>query len=179
MPALRTFIRCVLSLIDDFRCRLALPSQPLQATALPRAVASFVLNIELPARRRTFIINAAGNIAANFSNQSHATQSFVIGAGHAHHVGGQRQRHCQRHARPPRKSAASHFGWMKIDAKTGAAGAAGLANIHRRSTRQRQSGCPEARYFFSKGVIGSSVSYDSASTFWPLNCVNAKAISSM
>ena len=147
--------------------------------ALPGAGASCVAGIEFAAWRGANVVDRAGNGLADGSCQRYATRRRRIGAAQADD--GQRHRHRQfgRNALAPGKGTAGQLSRMKIDAKACTASAAGLANAHGKVTLQRHSSWPEARYFFSNGVIGSSVAYGSASTGSPVSKVSARAISSM
>lgn len=123
-----------------------------------------MLNIEFPARRRPGVVEGAAHCNANFAGQPDAARQRVIRTAHADDTGGNGNGQRRRHALPPGERAAGQFGRVKVDAKTDAAGAAALADAHGRLTRQRQSSWPEARYFFSKGVIGWSVCHASPYT---------------
>lgn len=117
-----------------------------------------MFRIEFPAWRRSTVVDGAIHAFADFPSQRHAARLGGVGTAHADDGRRDRDGHFPRHARPPGKSTAGQFGGVEVDPEGSAAGAAGLADVHGRLTRQRHSSWPEATYFFSKGVIGSSVS---------------------
>lgn len=147
--------------------------------SLARPVAGGVFGIEFPARRGPSVVDHAPNRISDFPDQRNASRFGVISTTQADNAGCNRQTHGYRYALTPDKGPAGQFSRMEIDTEAGAAGAAGLADAHGRLTRQRHSAWPEARYFFSKGVIGSAVFHGSAPTVWPLSRLIACAISSM
>ena len=140
-----------------------------QSVALTRPVAGGMFDIEFAARRRSTVVNGAIHLLANLTGQRNTARCCAVGTAHADDIWRQPDGHIDGNAAFPGKAATGQFRRMKIDTKGSAAGTAALANIHFSRTRQRQSSWPEARYFFSKGVIGSSVCHGSAVTGWPVN----------
>lgn len=147
--------------------------------ALTRLVAGSVFGVKFTAGRWANVIDRTTDRNTNFASQRHATGRAGISATQADDGWRYRHRHFERYALPPGEGTTGQFGRMKIDTQTGATGAATLADAHGKITRQRHNSWPEARYFFSKGVIGSSVCHASATTGWPLSKLSARAISSM
>lgn len=135
-----------------------------QPAALARLVAGRMFGIELPAGRGPNVVNRALHRHANLTGQCHAARRAGVGAAQADDGRRHRHSHFHRYALPPGKGTTGQLGRVEVDAQAGAAGSASLANAHGRLTRQRHSSWPEARYFFSKGVIGSSVCQGSATT---------------
>ena len=140
-----------------------------QSVALTRPVAGGVFDIEFAARRWSTVVNGAIDLLTDFTSQRNTARGCAVGTAHADDIWRQPDGHIDGNAAFPGKAATGQFRRMEIDTKGSAAGAAALANIHFSKTRQRQSSWPEARYFFSKGVIGSSVCHGSAVTGWPVN----------
>lgn len=147
--------------------------------ALAGLIAGSVFGVELPTGRWPNIVNRALHRHTKLPGQRHATWRAGVGATQTDDGRGDGYRQVDRYTLPPGKSTTGQLGRMEIDTKARAAGAAGLADVHRRLTRQRHNSWPEARYFFSKGVIGSAVCHGSATTGWPLSRLSAWAISSM
>ena len=94
---------------------------------LARPVAGRVFDIEFAAWRGALGVDRAPHRLADFTGQCDAARLAGVGAAKPNNAGRHRQGHGHRNAPPPGKGAAGQFGWMKIDAKAGAAGTAGLA----------------------------------------------------
>ena len=147
--------------------------------ALTGAATGRMTGVEFATGRGATLVYRAGHLPADLPRQGNTTRFRQIRAAHSHQMRCHRYDHLAVDAFSPGKSTAFKFDRMKINTKTGATGATALADTHDRFTWQRHKSCPEARYFFSKGVIGSSVCQDSATTFCSLSKRSAIAISSM
>jgi hypothetical protein len=98
--------------------------------SLPRPIARRVLDIELPARRWSGIVDGAIDRPPDFTRQSYAARLRIVGPAQADDGWRDGLRHGKRHALAPGKGTAGQLDRMKIDAKAGAAGAASLADTH-------------------------------------------------
>src|SRR5574343_360295 len=131
-----------------------------QAATLARLVARRVFDVECATGRRAAVVDRTGHTDAHFAGQRDAARRVFVCAAHAHDGRRYGNGHGDRHAIAPHVGTAGDFSGMEVDTQAGAAGATGLTNVtvtHPKSTRQRHRPWPEARYFFSKGVIGESV----------------------
>ncbi len=91
-----------------------------------------MFGIKFPAWRWSTVVDSAIHTFADFSSQCHATLLGCIGAEHADNGGGDGNGHFSRYAGAPGEGAAGQFGGVEVDAEAGAAGAAGLADVHGR-----------------------------------------------
>jgi hypothetical protein len=110
-----------------------------KAMALPGPGTGGVAGIEFAAGRGANVVDRAGNRIADRPGERHAARCGGIGAAQANDGRRHRHGHFRGNARAPGKGAAGQLHRMKIDAETGAAGAAGLADVHGKVTRQRHN----------------------------------------